>query len=127
MKFYIATRFEDQERGRELRRNLTALGQEVTSSWLDEEAIDFKTFRWTKKWLLAARDLQEIQGANCLIALVPEGPVLRGGYHVEVGYALGQNKEVWLVGPPQNIFHSVLDQYFGTEEELLNYVSGAED
>lgn len=120
MKIYIASRFADRKRLRPIADRLWHMGHEVTSSWLNEVAkpasMDRDTF-WRK---LARKDEAEIASADLLIRDVHT--ISRtGGADVEFGMALGQyqRKQVWLVGPVRNVFHTLADRHFATWEEAL--------
>jgi hypothetical protein len=92
----------------------------VVSSWLDEIAIPqgmaTATF-WRK---LAIKDLAEIKSAELFI-LDTTVMDARGGREVELGVALGafQGKQIWIVGPTINVFHTLADRQFNDWREVL--------
>jgi hypothetical protein len=42
-----------------------------------------------------------------VVAIFTDPPSSTGGYHVELGYALGLGKPIHVVGPVHNIFYSL--------------------
>lgn len=91
---------------------LHAAGHEVTSRWILYDCGDS---------VLGAEELAqdlaagEIPGTECLedikraeaVVILTDAPSSTGGYHVELGYALGLNKSIEVVGPALNVFHSL--------------------
>ena len=56
----------------------------------------------------AVEDLNDLSGSDGLVAfLEPPRTATRGGRHVEFGVALALKKPVLLVGPRENIFHTM--------------------
>ena len=109
MNIYLAGRY-----GRRLEllgyaAQLVDLGHHVTSRWLDgeHEAID-ATASVGEQRTWAAEDFSDIDSSSVLIAFTEEpGVGGRGGRHVETGYALGCGKMVEVVGPVENVFHTL--------------------
>jgi hypothetical protein len=73
---------------------------------------------WKK---LAIKDLAEINAADLLI-LDTQDVTPRGGREVELGFALGrfQSKNIYLVGPIRNVFHTLVDRWFDDWDNLLS-------
>lgn len=71
---------------------------------------------------MAAKDLQEIRAADCLI-LDLENPSKTMGKMVELGFALAHHKLIYIVGtpPPGSIFVLLGDKLFPTWDELFTY------
>lgn len=104
MKVYIAAPFECREMARRLQRLLVLHKVEVVSRWISEE-MTFGTDADNREFAL--NDLHDIATADLLVALNPEGWERKGtgGRHVEVGFALGIDLPVLLVGERSNVFH----------------------
>lgn len=70
----------------------------------------------------AQDDFRDVLMCELLIAFteLPRSAPNRGGRHVELGIALGQMKQVWIVGPRENIFCWLEDvRQFDTWEQCL--------
>lgn len=127
MRFYLAARYSRREELCDYREQLQAMGHRVTASWLNGghqisdsgvpigesgEALVEGDSGSTSPEAVALRqrfaqeDLFEIDEAEVLIAFTepPRSPHSRGGRHVELGYALGREVPVWIVGYRENIF-----------------------
>lgn len=91
---------------------LTAAGHKVTSRWILFEGAGSVL---GAEELLQDVTIGEIPGTECLedikqaevVVILTDTPSSTGGYHVELGYALGLNKPIELVGPALNVFHSL--------------------
>lgn len=99
MKVYIAAPYPMKLEAEVIWHSLERLGHDVVSGWL-----------WRKddnSDLTARLDLAEIDLCDALVALNLGGWEERGtgGRHVELGYALGKNKRVFLIGERTNLFH----------------------
>ena len=117
LKVYVAGMFFTKELRKSQATELRASGITVTSRWLDESVPHTVTMKDVPDKYheeTAQADLEDIDNADILIAFVPTDSELtqvsiatasRGGRHVEMGYALGKNKQIFVVGPKENIFH----------------------
>jgi len=100
VKIYLAAPFEYQERMKIVRETIHFQpGLQVVSHWLDEPPGQDGA-------AMAHLDLSHVRAADVLV-LNEEGFKVRGGMHVEFGYALGLNKTVAIVGTPYNIFQKL--------------------
>lgn len=108
MKIYLAAPFTTQDRMRGVRDVLTALGHDVTSSWIDldeiGEATDFDPSRCAPH---AAADTADLLRADAVAVFTDCGQSTTGGMHVETGIALAAGRQIFLVGPRRNIFHTL--------------------
>lgn len=91
-------------------KELRKCGVEVTSRWLEEPHSPTSQIGDVSDELMreyAITDLEDIQAADILVffSVDPKTPTVRGGRHVEFGYALGLKKPILVVGPQENIFH----------------------
>lgn len=110
MKLYLAGQYKQKEELAAVAGQLRAAGLEVTSRWLEEPhapniTLDEIDVQQLEKYAYA--DLTDIDACDILVAFAtdPSIPTVRGGRHVEFGYALGRGKPIVVVGPYENIFH----------------------
>lgn len=102
-KVYVAARFERLLEARGAAVELEAAGHEVVARWLAQDPGE----GYAAGADVAERDLEDIAGADAVVVLTedPDGLLVRGGHHVETGYALGLDKCVVVAGPRVNVFH----------------------
>lgn len=56
----------------------------------------------------ALEDLEDIHACDAVISLMEEPrTATRGGRHVEFGYAMALDKQLWIVGPKETVFHEL--------------------
>ena len=125
MKIYLASYFNTRARLLPIRDAIAVMGHRVVSTWLDEgpEPNEGKNVlpEEERYGLYALRDYQEIKDCDLLIADTFD-VTERGGREVELGYALGKMKQVWVVGPRRNVFHFTV-RHFETWENALKELS----
>jgi hypothetical protein len=123
VKIYTAATFTEQKRIRENKEKLFQLGHSVTATWLEEqvkpEGMTDEQFR--RK--MAAKDLREIEAADCFI-LDLEKPSVTMGKMIETGFALAKNKLLYVVAPEGtltggHIFLLLADKIFTSWDELF--------
>lgn len=108
MKFYICARYGRREEARELADRLIQLGHQITSTWLwqveDEMLYDNGPLVAGQ---FAQKDVDEVESGNGIVYLSePTDNVWgRGGRHVEFGVAIAFKKDLYVVGPLENLFH----------------------
>jgi hypothetical protein len=116
MKIYLAARYSSHPEMRGVRDVLEALGHTVTSRWIDchTDVVGDFTSSFTVETLaektgecapLGQHDLDDLDAADCVISFASTGG--KGGRHVEFGYALAKGKRMVLVGPRENVFHTL--------------------
>lgn len=110
MKVYFAAQYALKDILKTRVEELTDRGIEVTSSWLDEPhspTVKLDDVSATHLRHYAVMDLDDIYRADKMIFFSedPNKGVVRGGRHVEFGYALALGKPILVVGPKENIFH----------------------
>jgi len=140
MKVYLAARFSRKPEMQLKAQVLREEGIEVSSNWLDEIAGPNATLSDfpDEYFVMAAQtDLTDIDGSDALLFFSedPLEPHVRGGRHVEYGYALAKGIPIIVIGPKENIFHfidrvlvvktfadavGVLKQLAEIEEEMRN-------
>jgi nucleoside 2-deoxyribosyltransferase len=108
MKVYLAAQFSRRDELREYAEFLRFRGVDVTSRWLEEKGDlsgDINDPKFAEE--TAIIDLEDVRRADAILFFA-ENPLIgvkRGGRHVEFGYAVGLRKEVYTVGPRENIFN----------------------
>jgi len=143
MRIYLASRYGRRAELCEYREQLNAAGHKVQAQWLDgshqisdtgtpigetgEALVEGDDGSTTLKAAamrnrFAMDDFRDVTMCELLIAFTepPRSSASRGGRHVELGIALGLMKQVWIVGPRENIFCWMEDvRQFDTWEECL--------
>ena len=131
MKLYISARYGRRPEAEGVARMLQDAGHEITSRWVwRDQPQDYETATHEEVGEFAMEDLEDVCLAQGLVALSEpsDNPWGRGGRHVELGYALGLRKEVFVVGPLENIFHYLLDVVVtDTVPELIEYLRETEN
>lgn len=113
--YYLAARYSRHPEMRAIRTELVAMGHTVTSRWIDQHGGDQLESAATAVLSSDPRsvakygehDLEDIASASALISFTSDDGGGKGGRHVEHGYALGLRKQVIVVGPRENIFHTL--------------------
>lgn len=107
---YIAARFSQRAQlSQVVALPLIKAGFAITSRWLElpEDSSPLGPDEVQQHPQLAAVHAQEcledIEVADRVV-LFTDHPSSTGGFHVELGFALRSGKEVYVVGPPLNIF-----------------------
>jgi hypothetical protein len=106
MKLYLAARYDRLAEMADLAIRIRGLGHEVTSRWIEGHGHpDADSARY---------DLTDVTVADGLVLFTEEPSAqmpfaTRGGRHVEYGYALRAGKQMFIVGPRENIFHQLPD------------------
>jgi nucleoside 2-deoxyribosyltransferase len=119
VRIYLSAQFSQQKEVAALRAAIDALHgpYRVAARWIDEppsalsSALDSPTcftdhLQATAE--ICERDLLDVSRCDLFVALTqsPQTPSLRGGRHVEFGYALALNKHIAIIGPRENVFHA---------------------
>jgi hypothetical protein len=131
VRVYLASRYSRNAEMRAVRDELTAMGHEVTSRWIDlhagtsgyvsGEAVGILEKSFGPEQLSATPELcseyaladwLDLMLAQCVISFTC-GSGGKGGRHVEFGIALAAHKRVIVVGPRENVFHTLREvEYF---------------
>jgi len=125
MKVYLASRYSRNAELRGYRDELEAMGHEVTARWIDlhagstdyvsAEALAILEKSFTPEQLSATPDLcsayaiadwSDLDRADCVVSFTC-GSGGKGGRHVEFGIAVASGKRVMVVGPRENVFHTL--------------------
>jgi nucleoside 2-deoxyribosyltransferase len=116
MKAYLAAMYKRRDELRIFKEHLEEAGIVITSRWLDEnEPLNSQMGQHSKKFYktTARIDLEDIDAADIMV-FFSEDPLVgtvRGGRHVEFGYALAKGKPIYTVGPKENVFHYLKNVY----------------
>jgi hypothetical protein len=141
VKVYLASRYSRRQELSGYRDELTALGIQVTSRWIDgpgqrrldndqllgpEEEFLVESGATTPealevRRLCAAADLWDVGDAQIMLTFTFGGGG-RGGRHVEWGYALAQGLTLVVVGPREHIFHDLAHEQFDSWQEAKGYL-----
>ena len=112
---YLAARYSRNEEMRGVRDVLQALGYEVTSRWIDQhggnllesivaEKLNADPAECSK---YAAVDVDDLTRADTVVSFTSADGGGKGGRHIEFGLALGLGKRLVIVGPRENVFHTL--------------------
>lgn len=114
-RIYLAARYSRNDEMRGVRDVLTALGYEITSRWIDCHAGKYLT-SFTPETLnadpdycgkIGQKDVEDLSAADTVISFTSTDGGGKGGRHVEFGLALGLGKHLIVVGPRENVFHTL--------------------
>jgi hypothetical protein len=115
MKIYLAARYSRNDEMRGVRDVLQAFGHEVTSRWIDQhggnllesivaEKLNAEPGDCSKYALI---DIADLEAAEVVISFTSAEGGGKGGRHIEFGLALGLGKRLVVVGPRENVFHTL--------------------
>lgn len=116
IKIYLAARYSRNDEMRGVRDVLVGMGFEVTSRWIDlhPDVVGDFSASFTADTLntepekcapLGQHDLDDINRADWVVSFTGGGG--KGGRHVEFGYAYAREKRLFVVGPRENVFHTL--------------------
>jgi hypothetical protein len=112
-RVYLAGRFSRRDELNRYAARLRDWGYVVDAHWLVEEhewygENDDKALAKARGFALD--DLVDVTRADIVLVFTESpqpGGRNRGGRHVEYGIALGQGKDIIVVGRPENVFHNL--------------------
>lgn len=115
MKFYLAARYSRNAEMRKYRDQLHFLGHIVTSRWIDHHGGDLLESIAQDKLNAdpdggghyAQVDVADLMAADVVISFTSAGGGGKGGRHIEFGLGLALKKRMIIVGPRENIFHTL--------------------
>lgn len=110
LKIYLAAMYSEKDNISKQAAIFRSHDFVVTSTWLEEpHAPTIKMAEVATDSLLeyAQNDIRDISEADWFVcqSVEPTTLTVRGGRHVEFGYALAKGKKILVVGPKENIFH----------------------
>jgi hypothetical protein len=103
MRIYIAASFPRKDEACRLRDILKTAGHKVVSRWLDQEYSVYDTGGGAKE---AYDDFSDIISSEMLIQITGD-TLTHGGRHTELGIALALKKLCVIMGPREQVFHSL--------------------
>lgn len=115
-KVYLASRYSRHDEMQGVRTVLETLcGVTVTSRWIDLHGGSAPESRTADQLhadtqgssVYAIHDLQDLMASDTVISFTDGSNSSKGGRHVEFGYALAEGKRIILVGPRENVFHTL--------------------
>lgn len=132
MIIYLAARYSRNEEMRGYRDFFTRWGHEVTSRWIDchpditgdpQLEASFTPGFLTSSPELARPfgefDIEDLDRADTFICFTSTELGSKGGHHVEFGYALKAGKQMIVIGPRVNVFHTLPQvKHFNTWDEF---------
>lgn len=104
MKLYIASNYNSHPEMRGIAARLEASGHFVTSEWIQgTHGSGDQNERW------ARIDIRDLEAAEGLVLFTEDfsNSRVRGGKHVEFGYAMAKGKRLFIIGARRNVFHSL--------------------
>jgi hypothetical protein len=114
-RIYLAARYSRNAEMRGVRDVLEALGHEVTSRWIDQRGGNLLESLVAAELnanpdgcaQYAAIDVDDLTRAETVISFTSAEGGGKGGRHIEFGLALGLGKHLVIVGPRENVFHTL--------------------
>lgn len=114
-KVYLAARYSRNEEMRCVRVVLMALGYEVTSRWIDCHEGKYPGSFTCERLnddpgycaAIGRNDVEDLAAADTVVSFTSPVGGGKGGRHVEFGLALGLGKQLIIVGPRENVFHTL--------------------
>ena len=107
-KIYLAGRYRRRQELARYGDELQASGHEVTSRWVyaRDHSPDGHTSPPEIRLRYAQEDYADLREADTVIAFTEQEntPYSHGGRHVELGMAIALRKDVFVVGPRENVF-----------------------
>ena len=116
MKVYLAARYPRRKELLKYADELEDAGHSVVSSWLngEDEVVENAGKYPPGASDVAVKDLEDLLRADVLISFTERAAIVpyldagaRGGRHVEFGYAIAAGKTLFIVGPAENVFHTL--------------------
>ena len=139
LKIYLAARFSRHEELNRYASELRDAGHEVTARWLSRESQANENTVAVQNCNgevplagrpLAQEDFEDIKRADVVISITEQPRVqhtTRGGRHVELGLALGWGKQLIIIGPRENVFHTLpqVEQFYEWNDNVLDAIGNA--
>ena len=112
---YLAARYSRHAEMRGVRDVLAPLGYKVTSRWIDQHGGDLLESIVAEKLNAdpgacdhyAFADVDDLMAADIVISFTSADGGGKGGRHVEFGMAVALGKRLVIVGPRENVFHTL--------------------
>jgi hypothetical protein len=120
--YYLAASWKRKDEMCAIRQELVNMGHRVTARWLDvDETVipegGVSEHPYTEA-LHASMDITDIVMSDETLVFTGV-PSTTGGYHTELGIAIGQQKRITIIGPRENVFQTLaLLKKFDTWEDF---------
>jgi hypothetical protein len=123
LSVYLSAAYSEKNRVKQFALRLHNFGIKVTSTWMDESyEPDVKMSDVPESFLkeTACNDCSEMDEAEIMVLFSVPCTTLtvRGGKHFETGYMVHSGKEVYVIGPKENIFHHLSNMTHFENEDL---------
>lgn len=137
MKVYLAARYSRNDEMRGVRDVLEVLGHQVTSRWIDQHGGNLLESSVAEKLnsdpdgcaKYAQVDVDDLMAADVVVSFTSADGGGKGGRHVEFGLALGLGKRLVIVGPRENVFHTLpqIEWYPDRSRLVMAWAGGDRD
>lgn len=112
LRIYLAGSWDRREELKGYASQVMEAGYEVTSRWLLKDyviggKVDVQQEISTLAQPFALEDVTDIRRADGILCFSDSNKSVRGGRHVELGIAVALEKSIVLVGPKENVFHTL--------------------
>lgn len=128
MSYYLAGSYRRREEIEKYALWLRDKGYIITSTWHDghHELPGLAEQHHTDAYraMCAKEDLFDLDKSDTLL-FFSGGDTHRGGRHTEYGYALARHKTIFIVGPAENVFHTLADYHYDTWEDFASGIHEA--
>ena len=127
---YLAARYSRQKEMLDVAHRLCEMGHAVTSRWVlgdhlcnDEILLDNPEVGRR----FATEDIADIRRADTFVIFTdPIRTPTRGGKQVELGWAIAHGKRIIRVGPPENVFQTLISiDYVSNTDTLYTLLGNA--
>ena len=110
MRLYLAARYALKDTIAQAADYLQKRGHIIMSDWHKEvhpPNVKVQDLPHEENQMLAMKDFNQIHSSEAMLfwAEHPDTATVRGGRHVEFGIGLALNKQIYVLGPKENIFH----------------------
>ena len=122
-RIYLSAAYSHREKMEKYALLLEEQGHSITSKWVHGDH-DLVPWKYRQHWTtdigtpdgvdphaqpIAIQDYDELKEANTLIffSQKPSNPAPRGSRHVEFGMAYSLGIEILVIGPRENLFHTM--------------------
>lgn len=125
MRIYVSGSWASRDALRPMAQALRAMGHQVSSSWLDEQAkpAAMPEMAWRKR--IAMKDIAEVSGSDAILMDISEDSTT-GGRYVEWGVACNPHAYILriLVGPQPagDFFGHLADYHFPDWDRCLAFM-----
>ena len=115
--FYIAGKWQERDRVKEVYRTLRSMGHKITCNWTDHEEPKEDILEWNRKY--AFDDILGVKKCDIFLMILEKDYNYKGAW-VEMGMAIAYNKPIAIIGhagdsclftnlPAVKVFDDLLD------------------